>query len=124
MEEQLISFETAILAKDKGFDWIKWDYKWYNNIGDLKLSFQSCDEPIDCNRVSAPTQSLLQKWLREVHNIIVWYEPFTVGTSCTFMWNIGLLENIWHLAHFSMRKHTTPEEALEVGLLEALKLIK
>ena len=72
---------------------------------------------------SAPTQSLLQKWLREECNIVVWYEPFTLGTSCTFMWNIGLFENVWHLAHFSMRKHTTCEEALEEGLQKALKLI-
>ena len=70
MTDELIQFETAKLAKEKGFDLMHeckdgfhpdtgevlsptfWDYV----LGDKRL-------------VGRPTQSLLQKWLREVHEL-------------------------------------------------------
>ena len=72
MEEQRISFETAKLAKEKGFN--------------LVVSTAYCEEGVlrSCNpdfylkgyhnqgmASLAPTQSLLQRWLRERHNVIV-----------------------------------------------------
>lgn len=70
MQEELITFETAKLAKEKGF--IKYtNFRYMSkdvegclvNIGDL-TTLAGAD-------ISAPTQSLLQRWLREVHNIDV-----------------------------------------------------
>ena len=73
MKQQLIAFETARLAKKKGFgiavnsyyntaepDRIvtcgaaNWNYKAWGNVG-----------------VSAPPQSILQKWIRENSNLHV-----------------------------------------------------
>lgn len=72
MEEQLITFETAKLAKDKGFDWIISDDKFYDYSGELDFTFQGYDEGVTENgRTPAPTQSLLQKWLREEHEIYI-----------------------------------------------------
>ena len=99
MEDTLISFETAKLAKEKGFDFI----------------YLINDELTNHSLI---TQSLLAKWLREVHNIeiaIQWFDncyiksvkqkPFKANT-----YRIEGLDNY--------------EEILELGLQEALKLIK
>ena len=75
MKEQLISFETAKLAKEKGFptlNHIRTSY--YNHLGELngdvieliKSQVRKQDtKPFDI--ITAPTQSLLQKWLRDIH---------------------------------------------------------
>ena len=92
MEEQLISFETAKLAKEKGFDWIcRVFYEdWDNNELHEPIS------PSDFNNehvwektISAPTQSLLQKWLREVHDIKMCVSYTCVDDSeYAYIWEI------------------------------------
>jgi hypothetical protein len=79
MKEQLISFNTAKLAKEKGFD-IEVRTGYHGDFGELKndnypflgtYSFLA-DYPCDNKKeyqISTPTQSLLQKWLRDVHLI-------------------------------------------------------
>lgn len=74
MKEQIINLETAKLAKEKGFDLkvikhYKGDELIYN--GSL-YNFNNPEEQSQWNIElnSAPTQSLLQKWLRE-KNIII-----------------------------------------------------
>ena len=73
MEDTLITFETAKLAKEKGFD-IKTTHYY---LGDeeyhiLNISKDYGIEGLNWNlrstRTSAPTQSLLQKWLREKYD--------------------------------------------------------
>lgn len=73
MEEQLISFETAKLAKKKKFD-SGTSYKsrgWvYSKKGELEWRGEFGMEYLG-TRCSAPTQSLLQKWLREKHKLFI-----------------------------------------------------
>lgn len=69
MEDQLISFETAKLAKEKGFE--EKTKTWYNFSG-LSVSGEQSQYPSNDKRFpsySRPTQSLLQRWLREKHRI-------------------------------------------------------
>jgi hypothetical protein len=75
MQEQLVSFETAQLAKDKGFDW-KVRSNYYTKEGidhgkfiSLGYFHESTNFNLANDLCSAPTQSLLQNWLREVHNL-------------------------------------------------------
>ena len=79
MEEQLISSKTADLAKEKGF------VCKTNNHYDSGSLFISDDKfkkrqirtnpsnwnGMGLNIASAPTQSILQRWLRDKHNIDV-----------------------------------------------------
>lgn len=127
MTEQLITFETAKLAKEKGFDEItdfifsiEMDIKsggWIDeNINGLKHS--DGDNPF----VSAPTQSLLQKWLREEHNIHfiikVFYDSLLNKTT--------YVADPIQLGQGKTKRllpKDTYEEALEAGLFEALNLI-
>lgn len=64
MKEQLITFETAKLAKKKGFDI---DGVKYIGSGE---HIGKVGSDTSCKLYYlAPTQSLLQKWLRENHKI-------------------------------------------------------
>lgn len=117
MKEELISFETAKLANSKGF---KFDYNLVNTLyyrrSDKILIDKSYHSPDD---YAAPTQSLLQKWLREVHNIHV--TPYISDISvdiygCSIKWHDNAYKE-------QFVKGNIYEKALEVGLKEALKLI-
>lgn len=145
MNEQLITFKTAKLAKEKGFD--EECQKYFDNevIKDFRhldyidkegkewsliyISATNNDFP---QYVSAPTQSHLQGWLYEKHDI--WVEValnfapsdesefgfrFTIHTHCK---NLDTCE---FAACFKICEvHKTPFDALEIGLQEALKLLK
>lgn len=130
MKEQLISYETAVMAKQKGFiieqdnhyaRLPKGEWKFYENDISNHPKFYESAEVLE-----APTQSLLQKWLREVHKKYVAVYPII------HHWQVDVRD-----CDMSKRVHSCPpqkelrdkyfdtyEEALEAGLKEALKLIK
>ena len=161
MEEQLISFETAKLAKEKGFNWECSKYINVNNIWTYGIEYvfktdnihiqghtsverwlsdgiNKCLEEAEqfenktCSLdeiiiYPAPTQSLLQKWLREKHKLFV--EIFTAN----YAWN-NKIKFYFHVREIHSKNDDkyhnyrtefvgTYEEALEKGLQEALKLI-
>ena len=63
-----------------------------------------------------PTQSLLQKWLREIHNIHIEINRTYEKGYYTYEYFIDKNNQLFGFKNF--------EEALEKGLLEGLKLIK
>lgn len=142
MKDTLISFKTAILAKEKGFDLECLHFYCKNSTCDYiekpyKYSFE-----VNANREeyrdgkvdnfgygltwSAPTQSLLQKWLRDIHDIDVMLSrencldtPRTGFSTCVLTVDKGSFFS-WGLGG----THKTYEEALEQGLIKALELIE
>jgi hypothetical protein len=136
MKEEIITFTTAKLAKEKRFitdvEGMSWIGTCYNKEGRLDDDFfdENGKELNTYFKYLAPTQSLLQKWLREVHNL--WVEPsintypktnnvavsihYFIDKEITKTYNPYELENLTHSDTF--------EEALEKGLQEALTLIK
>jgi hypothetical protein len=134
MREQLVSFKTARIAKEKGF-WIA-SYKCYDKAGflndtcnDEAVSFKYDYRTLpDKDKYLAPTQSLLQKWLREVHNIHIYVTSKTKTDNSVCFIPSGrtmpdTIKNnlIVDVIIYSVNK--TYEEALEKGLFEALALI-
>ena len=117
MKEELISFETAKLAKEVGFDCVT--NKYYTpNSGKLVYGIR----PVVVNiRIKAPTQSLLQRWLREKHKIHITIHYHKSGTYSTHIADEA--DNCMSTELFG-EVFNTYEAALEAGLLEALKLIK
>lgn len=107
MQDQ--KFETAKLAKNKGFDepilkhWEKGNSNFDEHWGLY--------------------QSRLQKWLREKHNIMVFVLPDSSG-----MWGYSYM--VKGASHTQGTKFELDEivgsyeQALETGLQKALKLIK
>ena len=111
MKEELITFETAKWAEDKGYP--------FTYIYDEDFYRVPTTAPTGVP-TGVPTQSLLQKWLREKHNIILWVE---FGyTKEWFSYYLNKYDDKIQLS--TTLREATYEEALEKGLQEALKLIK
>lgn len=127
MKDQIISFQTAILANGKGF-----------NIETGELNYMlECNlsgkrgASIDCSKyVKSSTQTLLQKWLREVHgiNIFMTFKPnIKKWDFIPYSMDMNAKEYIKYNSEYTKihneRRFDTYEEALEIGLQEALNLI-
>jgi hypothetical protein len=114
VEEKLVLFKTAQLAKEKGFNWKSDFYNWYGSDKILNQKYNLS------NTILAPTQSLLQKWLDITYNKYVHVEKHTRnGLKCysPFIDNSPVKEAFFN-------DYDKSEEALEEGLYEALLLIK
>lgn len=133
MKEQLVSFETAKLAKEKGFNWqtiMIWmfgcppwkddDYwcpeknEWYHRTRDYL-----CDIPYHEPWYYSPTQGHLGAWIREVHQIHV--EIYSNASGWGWILtkiNGTTIEEIMDDIFFE-----TYEKAYEAGLLRALARI-
>ena len=125
MEEQLISFETAKLAKKKEFNEI---CQYYYEILDKPITLQkmSCSNAEGYKQPTAPTQSVLQKWLREVHHIHFEIKPIFDVKDNLKPYHISVIKNPSgkDFEYEIVGSLDTYEETLEIGLQEALKLIK
>lgn len=70
--EDYVSFETAKLLKEKGFDEIC--YLGYNKNGEYVPTSNRTNSQIiqpDFCYICCPTLQMAMKWLREVHNICI-----------------------------------------------------
>lgn len=135
MKENIVTFQVAKLAKEKGFGVDTGEY-WVETLEhelDIPRSgiekFPSHKPRILGHKPSgnfhiihgAPTQALLQKWLREIHNIdiIIWKN----GIDGSYRVEDILLNNK-ELTDLEFEdSFDNYENALEEGLYEALKLI-
>lgn len=135
MTDQLVSFETAKLAKEKGFDEECSHYYDLEDSNKLKHTVEGFKNPnedcmvdielefhnhVNFKRCAAPTQSLLQKWLREKHNIDIIIEPNQDSDGNKYYyWRIR--RNMFPSAIGNIAN--SYEEAFEASLIETLKLI-
>jgi len=145
IEEQLVNFETAKILKEKEifidcfYHYSEYGFLRENSVSNLiyvsthKLYANNVDFELDRwgggdkNSIAAPAQSLLQRWLREEHNIIISVVPFYNNTTgiCTLDgYTFLIFEKESFEAITNDEDYKTYEEALEFGLKEALKLIK
>ena len=125
MEDTRITFETAKLAKKKGFPqepnrqkvpYYNYKGEFNGDVTDFLRKYLRKEDTSDVESVSAPTQSLLAKFLREEHNIhLIAYKNINIdGYDWCFITTDGIT---------NINSYKTYEEALEAGLQEALKLI-
>ena len=115
-KEVNVSRETAKLAKAKGFDWETSMYYYkLEPLYDERVLENWSRIP---NHTSAPTQSLLQKWLRGKYKI-----QLTVIHRNDFKNGKESYDYLLEGTKVAYRNFNTWEKALESGLLEALKLI-
>lgn len=120
IQEELVTLETAKLLKEKGFR-------------EDCMSFYTKDGLFNCNsyintnvlKLPVPTQSITQKWLRETKNIHI----CVYNCACGYGYEISKADNGTHITSSTYKgtndgeEWDTYEEALEAGILEALKLI-
>lgn len=151
IEEPLVSTPVALLAKAKGFNvpvgqfygnytddcdtlkLIKEDFQLlqrrrhgiyaiiiedYNNqytYGDVRINQEDC---------SAPTQSLLQKWMRDVHNIDIEIRKISAGYQGFASTSVEMaMQQKWDAINTPKAVFLRYEAALEDALLFGLTLI-
>lgn len=124
IHEEIVTFEVAKLAKEKGFNVPTAEF--YNddgNIGCYPRAFNHNEFPD--GDYAAPTQSLLQRWLREEKGLCISVEAYPtlaiIGRVC-FAWVIKSGSD----GHFmesndSLQTFSTYELALEDALKYALE---
>lgn len=123
IEEQFVSFDTASMLKEAGFDV---PCNSYYELEDGEVVRKDCIRPYDHNCFedtvcSRPTQALAARWLREVHKLHVWCEttPYGDWFCC-----ISKIKPYEEYAVVSEAEYSSFEQAFETGLREAIKLIK
>ena len=140
MEEELIKLQTAILAKEKGFD-IRCEKAYFETLkhtletsrdGEITFPYKpprilkrSYADEFTIFIAEAPTQSLLQKWLREKHKIYVsTRESYSFDNTLEYVCTVNGTYVNHNIKDKPINRFDTYEQALEVGLQEGLKLIK
>lgn len=115
IEESYVSFNTAKLLKEAGFDEVcSWAYyRAYNWCLIHERNSKLC-----LGYYSRPTQALAARWLREVHDIDVTVIPCEDGS---YVYDI-LHEKKRIISSAPMKEEY--EKVLEYGLFMAIKLIK
>ena len=138
MEDTRVTFETAKLAKEKRFpqEPNKLKIPYYNYKGEFKgdvkdwlRKYLRKEDTSDVESVSAPTQSLLAKWLREEHGIHIellidgWGNDDCVNDEFLcyrcFIWQVGKPKPKYN-EDLGAGEY---EKIFEIGLQEALELI-
>lgn len=134
MEDEVVSLDTAIMMSDLGFDVLTPVICYIDDNGNEDYTRRNYSEVDSCyvnalrlyykyNRCGRcyliPTQSLAQRWMREVHNVRVTVtDSFGLDGCVQYLWKVngcfihGLKDGL---------RYRTYEEALERGLLYALK---
>lgn len=125
MEKTLVSFELAKAAKNKGFNLSENVFWEYEELCKGRATYNWNAIPT-C--YSAPTQSLLAKWLREKHNIFVTVDVKYAfeDHELIFGWKILILNQETYQCSKKYNPtgwFNTYEEALEDALREALNYI-
>lgn len=139
MKDERITLETAKLLKEKKFEigghgyYVEY-HKTHNSDNpsfamkkgevELDTSFYFINNNTSCDNsnpnytmFAAPTQSLVQKWLREVHNVHIGLDYDIHG----WMFFITYIPNPSGEVNWSNDNYNTYEEALEMGFKIAFR---
>ena len=129
IEESYVSFDTARMLKEAGFEAnLKTRYveeekdEWaFCESGTKRSDYNYFDDTIAC-----PTQALAARWLREVHDTFVKMERVGSfdGKEFRFYWSYSLISvSTACLKSISGGRYDGYEEALEAGIVQVLERI-
>lgn len=132
--EDYVSFETAKLLKEKGFDQ---NCATYYLDGQVWRHYHGEVIPKGKQIYAAPTQAMAMKWLREVHNLCLFVIPATIDKTfrtgyalypqCDSKWEWCASKNDRSKATFgcdiNSRYCNSYEEACEVAINYCLENI-
>lgn len=121
MENRIVTYETALLANEKGFDCMKANCYGDNMAYDTGVHRGTLIQAgTTLNYILAPNQSLLQKWLRDEHNLSIKIDDFFTNDKLRFDYIVAPLGT---QEESNSDIFETYEEALEAALVEALNTI-
>lgn len=128
--ESYVSFDTAKLLKEAGFDEVC--RSAYYATGNSAVMYER-NSMLSPGYVSRPTQALAARWLREVYGLHVMISPYydcSVDAEGKIVdkrmyWGYMILyAATGNLAEDNDERFDNYEQALEVGLQKVIKLIK
>ena len=119
IEEQFVSFETARLLKEAGFDEVC--RSAYYATGNIAVMYER-NSMLSPGYVSRPTQVLAARWLREVHRLFI--EIFYRITGFNYEIIYTKTDEVAFTTHEPKINFISYEGCLEDALQEAIKLIK
>ncbi len=125
MKDELVTLETAKLAKEKGFDLpVRSYYRHDGIISYWEYAENANSSVLTKTLYSRPTQSLLQGWLRS-KGIIVFVELFDYGwfEKDKPAYQFRIYNGSETEQSVSSNEYKEYELALETALQEGLKLI-
>ena len=126
IEESYVSFDTAKLLKEVGFDVPCRDFFTIEGDGNVVITeARSCryhNSFEDCF-ISRPTLALAARWLREVYNVAI-YSLYDDDMEQWFYVVDAFTKNPVINGFQSGSEYDDYESAFEDGLREAIKLIK
>lgn len=125
IEESYVSFDTAKLLKEVGFDV---PCRSYYELEDGEAVRKDCIRPYDHNGFgdticSRPTLALAARWLREVYNVAI-YSLYDDDMEQWFYVVDAFTKNPVINGFQSGSEYDDYESAFEDGLQKAIKLIK
>ena len=142
MEDEIVSFETVMLLKEKGFNEPCCRFyehgklneiKPYAEYGTIFVSNDSPNKKLYCDEMqcTAPTQSLAQKWLREDRECYMFVIPSLQEGNIIYYVHIIRYSKKVYLGHNLMLRDSTAstmtftscEDAIEAGLKYCLESI-
>ena len=134
IEEQFVSFETAKLLKEAGFD-VPTRGTWRKNYtGDAAFVEHFYGQTTDdISRHSAdgfqheylaPTQALAARWLREVHKLHVFAKRIYEYALDKFSWGYYIQSSNYEYCKNFEVGFDSYEEAMEAGLKHGLESVK
>ena len=124
IEEEYVSFETAKLLKEKGFN--EKVICYYDDGGSLNLNkfveFQCCNQGYGSGVFAAPTLQMVCKWLLEAHKLFVNVCPSVEGYYWTEKWHsyVDNLEKRYPFGKF-IGTFNTHEQACEAAIKYCLE---
>lgn len=128
IEEQYVSFDTAKMLKEAGFDV---PCNSYYELEDGEAVRKDCIRPYDHNGFgdticSRPTLALAARWLREVYDTFIKMERVGNfdGKEFRFYWSYSIISvSTACLNSISGGRYDCYEEALEAGIKQVLERI-
>jgi hypothetical protein len=128
IHEEICTYEVAKLAKEKGFDWMPSMYFHSGVESDLRVVGVNGANPNKLPyspHISCPTQTQLQRWLREEKGLCVSVEAYptlAIMRNVCFAWVIKSGSDGYFMeSNDSLQTFSTYELALEDALKYALE---
>ena len=134
IEESYVSFDTAKMLKEAGFEEMvnscfmyddksdEYEYEFVNGYAIVKKALRDNYNGYE-NTISRPTQELAAMWLREVYNVAI-YSLYDDDMEKWFYVVDAFTKNPVINGFQSGSEYDDYESAFEDGLREAIKLIK
>ena len=123
IEEQFVSFETAKMLKEAGFDCKVHKYFYRPRLSGKTTEIFAMPERNankEARSVSRPTQALAARWMREEHKLHIVCETLKNGGWFYCITKLNPYEDNFVISKSNMYSF---EESLEAALREALRLI-